>query len=87
MALPLTDLLKMKGRGLQAKLPAAPLQWSVVHTTTFNKLKELFTSELVLAHLDESYLFVVQVDASDVAMGAVLLQVDAANQLRPCTYL
>lgn len=84
---PLLDLLRTKGKDPKAKLPTAPLQWSSDCAVPFTRLKELFTSEPVLAHLDEVRQFIVKVNASDVAMGAVLLQMGDGNQLWPCVYL
>lgn len=83
----LTDLLKTKGKDPKLKVPSAALAWTPKCTEAFNHLKSLFTSDSVLAHPDETCQFIVQVDASDVAMGAVLLQQNGNKQLHPCAYL
>lgn len=66
-----------------AQTPSGPPPCKAV----FNCLKSLFTSDTVLAHPNESRQFLVQVNASDVAMGAVLLQQGEDGCLRPCVYL
>lgn len=47
----------------------------------FKKLKKLFSAELVLKHPDPKKLFVIQANASDVA---VLLLENEGDQLQPC---
>lgn len=42
--------------------------------TAFGKLKQLFTTEPVLKYPDVKNHFITQTDASDVAVGAVLIQ-------------
>lgn len=68
-------------------MPGAPLVWTPACTKAFQALKDLFISEPVLDHPDESKAFVVQVDASDAAMGAILLQANAQGKLQLCAYL
>ena len=63
---PLTDLLKGP--------KSTPLKWSSVAQTAFDTLKKAFSSEPLLVHPDQHLPFVVQTDASNVALGAVLLQ-------------
>lgn len=86
VTLPLMDLFKNKGKGVQTKLPSASLSWSPACEEAFSKLKTLFSSEPSLAHQVEFQQLIVRVDASNVAMGAVLLQKVEDNQLHPCTY-
>lgn len=52
----------------------------------FEQLKHLFAREPVLKHPDPTQAFIVQADASDVAVGAVLLQKNGQDQLQPCAY-
>lgn len=52
----------------------------------FEQLKSLFVKEPVLKHPDLSKSFVVQADTSEVAVGAVLLQVNEWA-LQPCVYM
>ncbi|XP_077166890.1 uncharacterized protein LOC143823989 [Paroedura picta] len=87
VALPLTDLLKTKQGGKTASRPGTPLLWTPPCQNAFDKLKLLFTSEPVLAHADPSKQFTVQVDSSDVAMGAVILQEGEDGKLHPLAYL
>ena len=77
-AAPLTKLTSVK----------APFAWSPEAETAFPALKELFTSASVLHHPDPSLQFVVEVDASDTGVGAVLSQRAPKNQkLHPCVLL
>lgn len=53
----------------------------------FNCLKAMFTSAPILSHPDPNRQFVVEVDASDVGVEAVLSQQDPAGQkLQPCAF-
>ncbi|XP_077158510.1 uncharacterized protein LOC143820028 [Paroedura picta] len=87
VTLPLTDLLKTKGKGARDGRPGAPLPWTQDCTQAFERLKHLFTSEPILAHPEIDKPFVVQVDASNEAVGGVLLQRGEGGKLRPCAYL
>lgn len=49
--------------------------------TAFESLKRLFTSDSVLKHPDSSLPFVLEVDASEIAVGAVLSQRQGAKAL------
>ncbi|XP_054825903.1 uncharacterized protein LOC129323394 [Eublepharis macularius] len=69
IALPLTDLLKTKGKGEQATKPMAKLRWGPNCQLAFETLKDRFTTEPILQHPDENRAFIVQVDASDSAIG------------------
>jgi hypothetical protein len=53
----------------------------------FRHLKALFTPVPVLAHSDPSLPFIVEVDASEAGIGAVLSQRSGTPlQLRPCAF-
>jgi hypothetical protein len=63
------------------------LQWSAEAKRAFRHLKALFTSVPVLAHPDPSLLFIVEVDASEAGIGAVLTQRSGSPlMLRPCAF-
>jgi len=47
-------------------------RWSTNEPSAFQKLKELLSADLVLAHFDPSPLIGISCDASDVGIGAVL---------------
>ena len=50
------------------------LQWPAEADGAFRRLKALFTKAPVLAHSDPSLAFIVEVDASEAGVGAVLSQ-------------
>ena len=53
----------------------------------FGQLRALFTSAPVLAHPDPSLAFIVEVDASEAGIGAVLSQRSGTPpKLRPCAF-
>uniref|UniRef100_A0A803TQ72 Gypsy retrotransposon integrase-like protein 1 n=1 Tax=Anolis carolinensis TaxID=28377 RepID=A0A803TQ72_ANOCA len=92
VALPLTDMLKTKKKGGGGQSDAKPkpstkLPWNREAQEAFEMLKSLMSSEPILKHPDTQQPFVIQVDASDAATGAVLLQKDDKGILRPCSYL
>ena len=87
IALPLTELLKTKGEGGKTKCPGAPLRWTEKCQVAFDELKRRFTTESVLKHVDPDKPCVIQVDSSDVAMGAVILQRDGKGRLHPIAFL
>ena len=68
IAAPLNGLLKGTKRGSQR------LKWSVDCETAFNLLKDTLTSAPLLRHFDPSLRTAVHLDASQHAVGAVLLQ-------------
>ena len=54
--------------------------------TAFRTLKEAFTSAPVLAHWKPNQQMVVETDASDYALAAILLAYDAEGALHPITF-
>uniref|UniRef100_A0A8C1MYK4 Gypsy retrotransposon integrase-like protein 1 n=1 Tax=Cyprinus carpio TaxID=7962 RepID=A0A8C1MYK4_CYPCA len=61
--------------------------WSADAQAAFNELKRRFTSAPILVTPDPSRQFVVEVDASEVGVGAVLSQVSSLdNKLHPCAF-
>jgi len=64
-----------------------PYLWTPAASTAFAALKERFTTAPVLLHPDPSRQFVVEVDASDTGIGAVLSQRSVEDQkLHPCAF-
>ncbi len=50
------------------------LVWTEADTSAFNRLKCSFTSATIIKHPDPKFPFIVEVDASDCGIGAVLSQ-------------
>uniref|UniRef100_A0A4W5NFV0 ribonuclease H n=1 Tax=Hucho hucho TaxID=62062 RepID=A0A4W5NFV0_9TELE len=64
------------------------LQWSAEADRSFSHLKALFTSAPVLPHPDPSLAFIVEVDASEAGIGAMLSQLSGTPpKLRPCAFV
>ncbi len=77
MAVPLTALTS----------PKVPFLWSPAAGAVFKELKGRFTSAPILQVPDPDRQFVVEVDASEVGVGAVLSQRSASDQkLHPCAF-
>ncbi|KAK3523680.1 hypothetical protein QTP70_008614 [Hemibagrus guttatus] len=77
-AAPLTSLLKGK---------PSRLKWTDDATRAFTNLKNSFTTAPILKHPDPNLPFVVEVDASDSGIGAVLSQLHGQpGKLFPCAY-
>lgn len=67
--------------------PKSPFRWSHAADTAFQTLKNRFSSAPILQVPDIERQFVVEVDASDVGVGAVLSQRAAVDQkLHPCAF-
>jgi transposase InsO family protein len=64
----------------------APFEWSAEAQIAFDHLKLAFTHGPILAHADFAAPFVVETDASDFALGAVLSQADTDGHLRPVAF-
>ena len=79
---PLTELLKGSKSGCQR------LQWTLECDHAFAQLKDMLTSAPLLRHFDPSLRTAVHIDASQHAVGAVLLQWEAHEQdPRPVCFL
>ena len=74
---PITDLVK--------KNKPNKVQWNEQCSGSFEKIKTLFSSEPILILPDMTKTFTVRADASDLAIGAVLLQ-EREDTLMPCMY-
>ena len=75
VAKPLSNLTKKK----------AVWRWSADEQASFDKLKELLTSPPILQQVKESERFYIRTDASNYALGAVLMQGEGNNE-RPIEY-
>ena len=60
--------------------PARPFAWTPEAETAFSGLKRLFSSAPILIQPDPSRQFIVEVDASDTGVGAVLSQRSASDE-------
>lgn len=85
IALPLTDLLRTKGHTIKIKASQC-IVWTDDCQRAFDALKALFAQEPIMQHPNQLKPFIVQADASDVAIRAVLMQSNEAGQLQPCAY-
>ena len=71
----------------QLTSPTSPFTWSPGAYQAFQRLKTLFTHAPVLQHPDQARQFLVEVDASESGVGAVLSQRSAATgKLHPCAF-
>uniref|UniRef100_A0A8C7X743 Gypsy retrotransposon integrase-like protein 1 n=1 Tax=Oryzias sinensis TaxID=183150 RepID=A0A8C7X743_9TELE len=62
-------------------------QWTATAQTAFDTLKRLFVSAPILIQPDPTMQFVVEVDASDSGVGAVLSQrEEKSGKLKPCAF-
>ncbi|GJP81305.1 hypothetical protein CLOP_g11465 [Closterium sp. NIES-67] len=76
IAAPLTNLLKKN----------TPCKWEPKHQEAVEQLKQALTSAPILILPDPERDYVIEADASDQAVGAVLMQ-DQGNGLQPIAYL
>jgi transposase InsO family protein len=77
IARPLTELTKGDGRNWN---------WTPEAEQAFTELKKRFTIAPILAHFDPQRPVIVETDASDFALGAVLSQRDDENRLHPVAF-
>jgi len=63
-----------------------PFNWGSDQQSAFDKLKELFTSAPILRNPDSNKPFIVETDASNFAVGAILSQ-EFDGQLHPIAYI
>jgi len=76
IARPLTELTKKTEKWA----------WGKEAETAFNDLKNRFTTAPVLEHFDPAKPVIIETDASDFAIGAVLSQRDEENRLHPIAF-
>jgi RNase H-like domain found in reverse transcriptase len=60
--------------------------WSNDAQCAFESLKSAFISAPVLRHFDPKLCIILETDASDYAIAAILSQVDENNEIRPVTF-
>ena len=60
--------------------------WSTKTQTAFDSIKEAITTAPVLQHVQPKEPFWIETDASDYAIGCVLMQKDKNGDLRPCAF-
>jgi len=70
----------------QTKKTPGKWAWNPEAEAAFKKLKRRFTTAPILAHFDASRPVIIEADASDFAIGAVLSQRDNENILHPVTF-
>lgn len=73
---PMTDLTKKD----------TPFVWSDACKQAFQQLKDALSRDVILPHPDLDKPFVLETDASDAALGAVLYQLDSDGRLRPLAF-
>ena len=61
-------------------------EWTLKAETAFKELKHRFTTAPVLGHIDAAKPVIIETDASDFAIGAVLSQRDSEGKLHPVTF-
>lgn len=76
IAAPLTNLLKKN----------ATFSWGNEHIAVFKFFIDFFSSPPLLCHFDANKETILECDASDFALGSVLSQKQADNQIRPIAY-
>jgi len=77
VARPLTELTKKT---------AGKWSWNQEAEAAFKELKERFTTAPILAHFDAQRAVIIETDASDFAIGAVLSQRDEEGRLHPVAF-
>ena len=86
ICVPLFDLLK-EGDAEKRKKKFRKISWTAACEQAFRRLKEYLTTEPVLLQPDTTRAFVIETDASEWAVGCVLLQLDTiSNKLLPVAY-
>ena len=78
VVLPLTALTRKTGK--------SPFLWGTAAQEAFESLKKAFTTAPILRHADPTLPFVLETDASDFALGAVLSQSGDDGLLHPVAY-
>lgn len=85
IAAPLSDLLIEADSELRKK-KFRPIRWTPIAQHAFEKLKEALTAEPVLIQPDRTKPYRIETDASEWAVGAVLMQEDSDSKWHPVAY-
>ena len=85
ICVPLHELLKETDATLRQR-KFRPIRWTVACESAFRKLKDLLVCAPVLIQPDQTKPFVIETDASEWAIGMVLLQSDANGKLHPVAF-
>jgi transposase InsO family protein len=85
LAAPLSELLRESDPDVRRK-KTRPIVWNVSCQLAFDALKEALSSEPVLIQPDPQAPFTLETDASDWAVGVVLLQLGSDGRLHPVAY-
>jgi hypothetical protein len=67
-------------------LKVAKFEWNTTCSDAFSSLKTAFKMAPILGHYDFAKSRVIETDASDFAISAILLQHDSEGSLRPIAY-
>ena len=63
-----------------------PFSWTVSQDNSFNQLKNVLTTAPILIFPDFSKTFYLYTDASDIALGAILAQLDSHGINHPISF-
>ena len=91
IAMSLTELTKGKKKvkteeGAKLAWTKPVFQWTPEAQTAFERLRDAFSIDMILAHFDFNKATVIEVDASDYVVAGVLSQRDSQDVLRPVAY-
>ena len=80
---PLATLFKLENGD---KRKNRPIVWNTLHQLAFERLKEALTNAPVLQQPDPSKPYTIETDASDFAIGFVLLQIGEDGLMHPVAF-
>jgi RNase H-like domain found in reverse transcriptase/Reverse transcriptase (RNA-dependent DNA polymerase)/Integrase zinc binding domain len=83
IAAPLSDLFKSRDGDTRKR---RPINWSPVHETAFERLKEAITTAPVLIQPDPTKPYTIETDSSDFGNGMTLYQEDKDGKLHPVAF-
>ena len=71
---------------MKLTLKNEPFEWTNTTQEAFEELPSRFLQAPILLHLDFKRPFIIETDASDTAIGGILLQHREDGHLHPCAY-